>query len=361
MSETIAPAPSGAAPAAPAQGQPAARPHHAATQPREQGRFAGPPDPSKAPSPGAGAPTEPGTPAPPLKPKTWKLGDREVSDPDELYAIATQSQVDYEAFERAQREAEELRQYRERLKKDRSAVFQTPEEKRAFAIETLRREIEEQTLTPEEREYRKAQRERQELQERLAALEKEKQDKEQAELDQRYRQQFVSIAKEAMTESGLPLTDENLRRLTRVMRQNLSKGLNYPPVVLARQVLAAREKELSGEVDSLDPQALLKRLPGLLKKLDSVEDPELLKAIHQAAPRLGERLRLLNLQGMGAAPLQAPKPAAGSAPSAPSTSPHGAPHDAKYARLMSKRQEEWDWRDHDLAANLRLKGYSIPG
>lgn len=337
--------------AAPAQPQQPAKPHHAQSQPRDQGRFAGPPDATKAGQPGAGAPSEP------PKPKAWKIGDREVTDPDELYAIASARQVEISAYEQARKEAEELRQYRENLKRNRMAAFETPEEAKRFAIDFIRQQMEEEMLTPEQRQHRQMQRRLQELEQERERQEQERQQRQEQEAVQAARQEFVGLAKQTMEATGLPMTDENLRRFVRTMRSNLSKGLNYPPHVVARQIVQARQQELSGEIETLDVPSLMQRLPGLLKKLDALEDDGALRALAKAIPNLGERLRRLNLEGLGAAatPSVQPGAPAGSAPP-----DGGSANDRRFHALMQKPREQWDYRDYSTATNLRAKGYSIP-
>lgn len=63
----------------------------------------------------AAAPAE-SAPQTPPEPKTWKLGNRVITDPDELYAYAAQSAAERDYIERAQSESQKAQAFMERLR-----------------------------------------------------------------------------------------------------------------------------------------------------------------------------------------------------------------------------------------------------
>jgi hypothetical protein len=295
MAETTPAAPAPSAPQATTQPTTPAQTHHAALQQRNgQGQFAGPVDPTKAQQPAA---------TPPPEPKRWKVGDREVTDPDELYAIAAQREVDRRAYEEALSAREELA----RLKRQGARGLLTPEERRQLAIEEARRfkqEQEEAALPPEQRALLQQARRAQELEQRLKEREEAEANQKQEAARQVARQEAVAEVKAAMAATGLPESNGLARRVAYRMALNAKSGLRYPPEVVARQVKQEWLSEQKEAYSAMKPEDILSNVDVLFDKLEALDDEALLKRL----PKLSERLRRLNLQALGAAPATPAQP-----------------------------------------------------
>lgn len=284
--------------------------HHSAHQPREVGKFAGPPQPPEAPA------------AEPQKPKAWKLGDVEITDPDELYAVASERVVDHSAFEAAQRELAELRRQAQQWKEPTRAL--TPAQKAQIAREQLEefaRQEQEAKLPPEQRDLlqqrREFQRQKAEFEaERQRELQTREQQQEQAD-----REALVGGVRQVLRLLG---ADERpsvtTREVLAEMRQSLLQGKAYPPEVIARRVQLRLEQEglrHAARVAKVRPTVFVST-PEIVEALNSLEDPEVLQKL---APLI-ERGRRLNLERLGATP--AP-PSPQSPPSPGAALPLGRP------------------------------------
>lgn len=278
-----------AAPVVPAVETPAAPPpgatvtpikpaHHSATQPREVGKFAGPPVP---------------------EPKTWDLGGRKVTDPDEVYAFAREREVDAQAYAEARQETERLRAEVARWKEPSKAL--TREQREAIALQELQEHMraqEEAKLPPEQRAFLQRQRE---LEAKLAKYEEEKagaEQRAQQEAAQADRANVVDYMKAALAHLGDTNGDPKLaREVLFETRRALVQGKQYPPDVLARQVQRRLDAEAARSVARL-PVARVLAEPTFVDALNKLEDPALLAKL---GPLL-ERARLHNLQSLGAKP-----------------------------------------------------------
>jgi hypothetical protein len=288
------------APAAPSQfaQQPGSvtpiRPHHSATQPRELGKFAGAPDPARAP--------EAATATPP-PPKSWKLGDTEVTDPEELYAIAAQREVDARAFEQQQQELARLREQARRWERPEEAL--DPQTIDALARRRLQEYLQQQQeaqLPPEQRAFLQAKRE---LEREKALIEQHKKAQQQQQEQQQLaavRQEAVQSVKKVAGLLGMGETPDVVRRIALKMRANVASGRMYPDEVIARQVRQEIEAEDGARLQRIKPQALISR-PEVLAALNALEDPSILA---QLAP-LAERARRMAVEKLGATP-QASQP-----------------------------------------------------
>lgn len=297
MPEAVAAPATAAAPVAP-EGQ---TPPAPAERPRgEDGRFV----------PEAGKDV-----APPATPKKWKLGEREVEDPDELYSYATQRHVDEEAYKAALQKAQQAERLAQALKEGRLEELLGVEGARKYALEIAKRwkeEEEEKTLPPEERERRELKRWKAEQERKQAEEERKKKETEEQRLQREEGERAVATIKEAMTATGLPQTNGLAKRVAAKMYANLQSGKNYPAHVVARQVREEWVAEQREAYKGLSPQQLLGMLPELVEKLEALEDAGLLAKF----PKLGDRLRKLNLERLDAKPAAATKPAE-AAPTSP--------------------------------------------
>lgn len=346
MSDTPTAAPTPAPAAAPAATP--APTHHSALQPREQGKFAGAPDPAKA-----GTPAAPATPPPaqPEAPKTWKVGGKEFRSADDLYAYAAEKDAEARALdEYRQREAEasrKAREFEERIKDPRKAL--TPE----LEQEILARHVREwqeaeafKAMSPAEQqlfllrkqlekergalEAEKAERKRQEEEAKTAA------EREQAEREQAaHREELKQTIGAALASAALPATATNIQAVVMVLRGAAERGVVYPPEVVARKVKERFAVERREYVKALEPTALLSELPELIDRLNAVEDAALLRKL---AP-LGEKLRRLNLESLGATPppAQTPVSTGATAAGAPVDLPPGHPDWAKVFKDRARR------------------------
>lgn len=330
---TSAPSAPAAAPAPTTGAPPEAMPqHHAHRQPREQGRFSGPP--------GEAAPADPKPPeaAQPPAPKKWRVGDREIEDPDDLYVLAAAKEVERERLEQLAREAEELRAFRAQVQKNKRAVFTTPEEETQHALTIIRERMEWEAMTPEQRALKERERKLEEMERRIREHEERQQQEQQQVALTQAKKQVVATVQAAMDASGLPQTDELARRVARKMHANARLGLNYPPEVLARQVKQEWQEETRVGLEKVPPTQLLDMLPFLVERLESVDDPAILRKLS----KLGEKLRRLNLESLGAAPAGAPPAPQPSAPANASGNP--------------KPQEEWTAADWEEEFRRRARG-----
>lgn len=342
MSETAAPTPAPtAATAAPAPATEAPKPHHSALQPRApQGTFAGAPDPTKAPL----APAATGTPPPatePPKPKAYKLGDREITNPDDLYVEAQAALAERQALAAYAKQAAEAERKAKELEakiKDKKSLL-SEEDIEAAVLERARRWQREQEiarLPPEQQAVIRAHDElaRQRAQfeaekaERQRALEEETRQKEEAkqqEEDNAIREEFKGHVLASLKAAGLEPTASNFQQVASVIRGGLmSKHVLYSPEVIGARVKAAMAAERRKAVESASVEDLL--TDANVAKLAAVEDPAQLRKLALA---VGEKLRRLNLQerGMSPAPVATPtatRPAA-AAPGAEEDLPPGDP------------------------------------
>lgn len=261
------------------------------------------------------------TPTAQPTPKKWKLGDREVDDPNELYAIASRQAVDEEAFSTLQNKAKQADELIAALKSGRLADVIGVEAARKFAVSIAaqwKAEEEERNLPPEERERRELKRKLEAYEREKAEAEKKKKETEQERLDREEGERAVATIKEAMAQTGLPQTNGLARRVAAKMYANVQSGRNYPAHVVADQVRKDWLAEQREAYKALSPAQLLGMLPELVEKLDALEDAGLLTKF----PKLGERLRRLNLEQLGAKPPAERRPTTPAAP-APAKLPDG--------------------------------------
>lgn len=351
MSDTAAPttAPT-AAPAAPAAAPTAEapKPHHSALQPRApQGTFAGAPDPSKAPA----APTA--TPAAveePPKPKSWKLGDREVTNPDDLYTEAQAALAERQALAaHAKRAAEAEKKAKElEAKMQNKRALLSEEDVETLILERARAWQEEQAILALPPEQQQVVRMRQQLARERAQLEaekterqrladEEKRQKEEAEQQQKDAamvEEFKGHVGAALKSAGLEPTATNYKRVGDAMRGGLLKGVLYPPEVLGARVKAAMAHEARQSVESAPVDALTS--DAVIAKLAAIEDVAVLRRIAQSP--LGEKIRRLNLADKGMTPVPAARTPTAPAPvDGEIDTSKLAPGDPQWAEVLERR------------------------
>lgn len=339
----MADVPNAAPSAAPAPTE-APKPHHSALQPRApQGTFAGAPDPSRAPTPTAGTEAQHAR-------KAWKWGDKEITDPDELYreaqqarALALEKAAEKEALAKYHREAEEnarkARELEDKLKDPRKLL--TPEQRYALLEEEARAWAEEErirALPPEQQQIlrlkQQVEREKAALEAQRAEHEKRLQEAKAAEEakqreaeDAAAREEMSAYVQASLEGAGLERTANNLLRVTAIIRGGLVRGVRYPPEVIGakvkQQVAAERAAALQGaSVEDLVSESNL-------KKLAAIEDPAVLRKL---AGVLGDKLRRLNLSDLGLRPEPVPTPVAGGVSTGEPDWPAGDPRWDKYLR-----------------------------
>lgn len=320
MSDTpVAPTAAPSAPAAPAATPAPAAPHHAHLQPREQGKFAGPPDPTKA---------TPASPSAPEAPKTWKVGQREFKSPEEMALYASEADSERSALDAFRKQAAEAaakaKEYEERLKDPSKLVTK---EMRQQIIQAELREFQKQeylkTLSPEARELFLIAEEREQ---RAAALEAQLKQREAADAEAKAkadaeakakqeaeeREEIKAYMNEAMKAEGLnPNNPHHYLRMTTLMRGAAERGVLYRPEVIAMKVREQIERERTDTLKSVKANDLL-AIDEVVSALNGVEDAAMLRKL---APLI-ERGRRLHLEALGAAPA-----APVAAPSAPTVAP----------------------------------------
>lgn len=339
----MADAPNAAPAAAPAPTE-APKPHHSTLQPRApQGTFAGAPDPSRAQAPAAGAETPP-------PPKAWKWGDKEITDPDELYREAQRARVlalekaaEKEALAKYHREAEEnarkARELEDKLKDPRKLL--TPEQRYALLEEEAKAWAEEErikALPPAEQRLELARREllRQKAEidaaraehDRLAKEAKDAEDKKRQEAeDAAARDEMMALIHTTLESAGLPRTTENMQHVAGILRGNLVRGVTYSPEVMAAKVRAKVAESRAKTLESVTVEDLVSE--SNLKKLAAIEDPAVLRKL---AGVLGDKLRRLNLSDLGLRPEPVPTPVAGGVATGEPDWPAGDPRWEKHLR-----------------------------
>lgn len=328
-----------AAPAAPAAAAPEApKTHHSATQPRTpQGQFT--------------PPTETATETP--APQRWKVGDEEFDNADDLARVAAERTVERKSIEAHYRRAQELevkaRQLEAALEEAKSGKVLDAQTRQRIALEEARRYQEEQELAnlPEEQRrlylHMKAlEQKAREAEEKIAAHEKAQKDaeekarREQEDQQQRaLRQELGTKIRTAMEATGLPLNDDLTRMVVAEMEAGLHAGVDYPPEALARRVRNRFYSAANEVVAKEPPAALFKRLPGLVEVLNNLEDPAILRLL---APKLGDRLRRLNLESSGLRPQVVSRTPSAPLPPATSIDPSTLePGDPRWADVFAER------------------------
>lgn len=322
---TAPPAPvSAPAPAAPGATVTPIKPHHSAAQPREEGRFAGPPKPGEQ---ATAAPQPPGQ-----APKEWDVGGYKTRDPDELAAIAAERVVDHDAFQRLQAGYQKLQQQAEAWKDPHRAL--TPQQRAEIArreLEEFYQREQEAKLPPEQRrileERRALAAEAQKLREELDRRRHE----DEAAAHQKEKAALVADVRAALRILG---ADENrpgptVHLVLAAKRAAIAARKDYPPEVIARQVRAAMEAEATahlGRIAKTNPAALLAN-PAVVEALNAIRDPAALQVL---APLI-DFGRKANLERLGAAP----PPSPGAQPTAPSAPPSLPPG------TMPRTDTEW--------------------
>lgn len=347
MSDTPVAAPStpaaSSAPATPSTPTAGAPTHHAALQARTPtGQFAGPPDTSKTPSAAQATP-----PPAPEAPKTWKVGGREFKSVDELAAYTAEADAEARAAAEHRKQAAEyaakVREYEERLKDPRKVI--TPELRRQMIQEEIQQFQESErvkAMTPEQRELylyaREQERKAKELEAKVKAAEEaevaaKKKAEDEAAAKQRAEEQeeMKALMQTAMEKAGLPMTVFNVQHMALVMAGAAQRGVVYPPEVIAAKTLA-RVRAAEAEAGSkANPVQYVRERPWLIQHLNALDDASLLREL---AP-LGEKLRRLNLEALGAAPAAAPQPVVtGAMPSTAEKPPPGHP---EWERIFRER------------------------
>jgi hypothetical protein len=290
-----APAPTATTQPAPGASVTPLKPHHSATQPRDDGkRFAGAP-----------------VPVEPPKPKAWKLGDVEITDPDELYAVAAERYTDSTTLEQMQRELAEYRKQAERWKDPTKAL--TPQQKAAIArqqLEEFEQQEREARLPPEQRQFLQQQREfARQKQEFESARLREQQERE-AQADIAVRNELVTTVRATLRALGEEEANSVMFREV-VAEMRSTAGRNYPPEVLAARVSKRMEVESLRHAARLAKSrpAALAASRELVDALNAIDDPEVLRRFAPLIER-GRRMDFARLSAVpgGAAPAAAPPP-----------------------------------------------------
>lgn len=339
MSDTpVAAAP---APSAPTAAPEAPKQHHAAAQPRTPaGQFNGPPDATKVPT---AAPTVP-------SPPSWKVDGREFKDPAELASFASEAAAERRGLDAARLRAAEAeakrKEYEERLR-DPSKLI-TTEMKRAILeaeVKAFREQEWLKTQTPEQQQLYLYAKEREE---KAAALEAQLKQRETADAEAKAkadkevsdraeaaaREEMKATLTEAVTLAGLDANNPwDFQRVVFVVKGAAERGVVYSPEVIARKVKEGIQREQAGRLKSAKPADLLS-IDEVVTALNGLEDAALLRKL---AP-LGEKLRRLNLQALGATPAVVPAPVVtGARPTEDIDTSKLAPGDPRWQEVMERR------------------------
>jgi hypothetical protein len=208
-------------------------------------------------------------PKPPPR-KAWRVGEREVTDPDELYAIAEQNRVERKLVEETAQESKRNREFLRLLKEDPRAVLSDPSighDLKKLAIDWLKEQIEEEGLSPEQKRIKELERslKQREEQEKTAKQKAEAEAQEKADNDA--REYLVKVITDAMAEVKLPKTDAIDKQRAQLMLKQTALGLDLPPAAIARLVEREVMEEHASIYDEMDGAEVLRRFPKLADKV----------------------------------------------------------------------------------------------
>jgi hypothetical protein len=186
-------------------------------------------------------------------------------------------------------------------------------------------------MTPEQQELEKARAE-------LAAMkqheEKRQRAEQEAQLQRQAKEQVDAIAKDylpALKMAGLPAVPMLLPLVVEHVQSAYDALGEAPPALVARGVAEEVDKLVAPVLEGLGPEGLLKRYPGVLQKLETMDGETLLATF----PGLGKAVQAALLARFKKGPA-APASAATNRPPAakPASSPYGSPTEiaAAYAR-----------------------------
>lgn len=243
----------------------------------------------------------------------------EFKSPDDLYAYAAEKDAEARALDAYRKQAAEhekrARELEALTKDPRRAI--TPEIEHEILQRKIQEWREEEALRamPEDqrRIYLFARQQEQEkaalaakLAEREAAdaeAKKKAEAEAAAKLDAEQREEMKALIGNVLQQAGLEPTIQNVQRVSGIMYGAAQRGVVYPPEVIAKKVREAVRSEHAQVTSSLAAGDLLS-LPGLVEKLNALDDASLLRKL---AP-LGDKLRRLNLESLGARAATAPNP-----------------------------------------------------
>lgn len=299
------------APVTPAAPTGAATTHHSHQQPRDTGRFAGPPQPGHQ-APVAETPTE--------KAERIRLSFKEngrqveeeltVQELAELRRRARAGELHnneaHTRLERANQMAQQAKMEREAVEAQRQALLGDPNaltdflrknggkgfNPMAFLTKALESLLQQEEMTPEQRELAQLKAERAEME-----AEKERGQKEQraAEFNRTVaekRAQWHETLKAALDQHGMPATEEGIEAASRYTLSAMKQGVKVSPEQVAEYAKAQAFHHFGNLTRGMDGAAIKRALP------------DLYRAVH---------LHLRSLVG-GGAPQKGPPQARPSAP-----------------------------------------------
>jgi hypothetical protein len=286
MSTAPAPSPTNAAPAAPAAGAPA---HHSHLQPRDTGRFSGPPQSGQtAPPPGE----TPAQAAERIR-LAYKENGREVVEeltPQELAEFRRQyrsrehlARESTQRLERANEMAQQARVEREAMEAQRKALLGDPRALTDFirknggqgfdplkfltgALETV---LAEREMTPEQRELaeykrREAEREQQEQEEQERQQQEERVRTFNEEVGKK-RAAWLSTLQAAIDQHGLPATEEAIDAASRHILSAMRQGVKVTPEQATEYAKAQTFHHFNGLVGGMSGDAIKKAFPAVYR------------------------------------------------------------------------------------------------
>lgn len=277
-----------AVPAAPQLQQGAPAQHHSHLQPRDTGRFAGPPQPGQA-----APPSETPAQAAERVRLAFKENGREVVEemtPAELAEMRRRMRAGemhardaVQTFERADQMAKQARVEREAMEAQRKAMLGDPRaltdfirknggqgfDPLSFLTKALEDVLSEREMTPEQRELaeykrRDAEREQQEKEEQERHQQEERVRAFNAEVAQK-RAQWLSTLEAAIDQHGLPATEEAIDAASKHILSAMRQGVKVTPEQATEYAKAQTFHQFNGLVGGMDGGAIKQNFPAVYR------------------------------------------------------------------------------------------------
>lgn len=271
------------APAAGSPAQPTASPHHSHSQPRDTGRFAGPPQPG-----GAQFGETPAEAAERIR-LQFRENGKDITEEltvQELAELRRRSRAGEmhareasQRLERADQLAQQARMEREALEASRQSILGDPNaltdflrknggkgfNPMSFLTKALESLLNEQDLTPEQRELAALKAEKAEME---AERERQQQDQRAQDFNRQVaekRAQWHQTLSDALDQHGMPATEEAIEAASRYTLSAMKQGLRVSPEQVAEYARAQTFHHFSGITKGMDGAAIKQAFPDIYR------------------------------------------------------------------------------------------------
>jgi hypothetical protein len=191
-----------------------------------------------------------------------KLDGAETELPeDEVIRLAQQAKAGQKRFAEAHAIRQQAEEFIRRLKSDPASALADPNigiDVKEFARQVVWDEIQEQTLTPEQKQARAEK----------AELERYKKDAEERKaweaeqqmlaVKKRYASEYDATITKALENSGLPKTEESVKKLANLLFHAADKGYDLTPEELAEEVKGSIVRDYQTLFSAMTPEQLIK-------------------------------------------------------------------------------------------------------